>query len=122
MAHVVFNRESRQSGVELLFTSVCATQLASGEVPGLFEGDEHTLLMQQCREAAQRHCGANAEPQSEQELWRSFTQAVQRNLHVVFTMNPTGADWQRRSATSPALFNRCVVDWFGQWSRATLLQ
>ena len=40
---------------------------------------------------------------------------VQRNLHVVFTMNPSGGEWKNRSTTSPALFNRCVVDWFGTW-------
>ena len=30
------------------------TLLANGEVPGLFEGDEHTTLMTQCKEGAQR--------------------------------------------------------------------
>ena len=94
--------------------------LASGEVPGLFEGEEHVLLMQQCREAAQRN-GVAGE-QTEQDLWRTFTQHVQRNLHVIFTMNPSGADWQGRSATSPALFNRCVINWFGQWAQGALLQ
>lgn len=31
-------------------------------------------------------------------------------------MNPSGGEWKNRSTTSPALFNRCVVDWFGTWS------
>lgn len=44
-----------------------------------------------------------------------ITEVVQRNLHVVFTMNPSGGEWKNRSTTSPALFNRCVVDWFGTW-------
>lgn len=30
------------------------TLLANGEVPGLFEGDENTTLMTQCKEGAQR--------------------------------------------------------------------
>lgn len=30
-------------------------------------------------------------------------------------MNPSGGEWKNRSTTSPALFNRCVVDWFGTW-------
>lgn len=38
------------------------------------------------------------------------------NLHVVFTMNPASPDFHNRAATSPALFNRCVLDWFGEWS------
>lgn len=87
--------------------------LASGEVPGLFEGDEYTALMSHCRDSAARD-GVIID--SEDELWRRFTGIVQRNLHVIFTMNPSGGDWKNRSTTSPALFNRCVVDWFGTWS------
>ena len=47
---------------------------------------------------------------------------VQRNLHIVFTMNPKNPGFHNRSSSSPALFNRCVVDWFGDWSRDSLLQ
>jgi len=47
---------------------------------------------------------------------------VQRNLHVVFTMNPASPDFANRSASSPALFNRCVIDWFGDWTDEGLLQ
>jgi len=86
--------------------------LASGEVPGLFEGDEYTALMNACRDSALKD-GVILD--SEEELWNRFTNTVQRNLHVVFTMNPSGGDWKNRSTTSPALFNRCVVDWFGTW-------
>ena len=86
--------------------------LASGEVPGLFEGDDYNALMSACRDSAARD-GVILD--SEEELWRRFTSIVQRNLHVVFTVNPSGGDWSNRSTTSPALFNRCVVDWFGTW-------
>lgn len=93
--------------------------LASGEVPGLFEGDERTQLMSACRESF-RENGLVLD--SEDELYRSFTKMIQRNLHVVFTMNPASADFADRCTTSPALFNRCVVDWFGTWSDAALTQ
>jgi len=86
--------------------------LASGEVPGLFDGEEYTALMSAVRDSAVRD-GVILD--SEEELWRHFTGVVQRNLHVVFTVNPSGGDWKNRSTTSPALFNRCVVDWFGTW-------
>jgi dynein heavy chain 1 len=86
--------------------------LASGEVPGLFEGDEYNALMNACRDSAARD-GVILD--SDEELYRRFTGIVQRNLHVVFTVNPSGGDWKNRSTTSPALFNRCVVDWFGTW-------
>ena len=93
--------------------------LASGEVPGLFEGDEYTALMSACRDSAARD-GVIID--SEDELYRRFTSIVQRNLHVVFTMNPSGGEWKNRSTTSPALFNRCVVDWFGSWSDRALAE
>lgn len=93
--------------------------LASGEVPGLFDGDEYTALMSAVRESAVRDAVIL---DSEEELWRHFTTIVQRNLHVVFTVNPSGGDWKNRSTTSPALFNRCVVDWFGTWDNKAMAE
>lgn len=50
--------------------------LASGEVPGLYEGKELTALMAGCREAAQRD-GVLID--SEDELFRRFTTKVHVN-------------------------------------------
>jgi len=93
--------------------------LASGEVPGLFDGDEYTALMTSVRDSAARD-GIILD--SDEEMWRHFTSIVQRNLHVVFTVNPSGGDWKNRSTTSPALFNRCVVDWFGTWDNKAMAE
>jgi dynein heavy chain 1, cytosolic len=93
--------------------------LASGEIPGLFDGDEYTALISSIRECAVRD-GVILD--SEDEIWRHFTSIVQRNLHVVFTVNPSGGDWKNRSTTSPALFNRCVVDWFGSWDNKAMAE
>ena len=95
------------------------TLLANGEVPGLFEGDEFTTLMTQCKEGAQRD-GLMLD--SSDELYKWFTQQVMKNLHVVFTMNPSSDGLKDRAATSPALFNRCVLNWFGDWSNSALYQ
>merc|ERR1712039_1119952 len=59
---------------------------------------------------------------SEEELYAMFTTHVQNNLHIVFTMNPAGGDFSGRAATSPALFNRCVINWWGTWPQDALLQ
>ena len=64
----------------------------------------------------------NASADSNEELFKWFTSRVQRNLHIVFTMNPASADFGARAATSPALFNRCVVNWMGDWSNKALAQ
>ncbi|KAG9509180.1 Dynein heavy chain, cytoplasmic, partial [Fragariocoptes setiger] len=95
------------------------TLLANGEVPGLFEGDELSALMTQCREGTQREGQVIKEPE---ELYRWFTMQVMKNLHVVFTMNPSTEGLKDRASTSPALFNRCVVNWFGDWTDEALYQ
>ncbi|CAG8442752.1 1825_t:CDS:10 [Diversispora eburnea] len=95
------------------------TLLANAEVPGLFEGDEYNTLMTSCKEGAQRD-GLMLD--SHEELYKWFTQQVMKNLHVVFTMNPPEGGLASRAATSPALFNRCVLDWFGDWSDQAFFQ
>ena len=95
------------------------TLLANAEVPGLFEGDEYGALMTACKEGAQRD-GLMLD--SPEELYRWFTQQVSRNLHVVFRMNPPTECLASRAATSPALFNRCVLDWFRDWSDQAFYQ
>ena len=95
------------------------TLLANGEVPGLFEGEEYTSLMNQIKEGAQR---AGFMLDSPEDLYKWFTAQVIRNLHVVFTMNPSGDGLRERASTSPALFNRCVLNWFGDWSDSALYQ
>ncbi|RMZ84735.1 hypothetical protein DV737_g982, partial [Chaetothyriales sp. CBS 132003] len=95
------------------------TLLANGEVPGLFEGDEYASLMTACREGAQRQ-GLMLD--SQEELYKWFTQQIVRNLHIVFTMNPPTEGLSSKAATSPALFNRCVLNWMGDWSDQALFQ
>lgn len=95
------------------------TLLANAEIPGLFDGDEYTALMTACREGSQRD-GLILD--SNDELYRWFSRQIASNLHVIFTMNPPVDGLQDRVATSPALFNRCVLDWFGDWSTKALSQ
>lgn len=89
------------------------TLLANAEIPGLFEGDEYNALMTACKEGAQRDGLLLDTPE---ELYRWFTQQIIKNLHVVFTMNPPEKGLSSRAAASPALFNRCVLNWMGSWS------
>jgi dynein heavy chain 1 len=94
------------------------TLLANGEVPGLFEGDEYSALMTKCKEATRR---AGKHLDDNDELYRWFSRNVMDNLHIVFTMCPSESGMQDRASTSPALFNRCVLDWFGDWPDTALL-
>ncbi|KAJ3451774.1 dynein heavy chain [Anaeramoeba flamelloides] len=94
--------------------------LASGEVPGLFdEGEGMSGLLNQVREVAKQD-GKLLD--TDEELYQYFTKQVQNNLHVVFTMNPANADFSNRSVQSPALLNRCVLDYFGTWSNEAMYE
>jgi dynein heavy chain 1 len=84
--------------LESSFLERMNTLLASGEVPGLFEGDEYTALMHQCKEAVQSQ-GVILD--TEEEMYKWFTHQVRKNLHIVFTMNPASPDFHNRAATSP---------------------
>ena len=95
------------------------TLLANAEIPGLFEGDEFASLMTSCKEGAQKQ-GLLLD--SQEELYKWFTQQIVKNLHVVFTMNPPEDGLSSKAATSPALFNRCVLNWLGDWSDQALFQ
>lgn len=95
--------------------------LATGEVPGLFEDAERMQMLSACRDRLKK-CSETSAGDSDAVVYQWFRRRVQKNLHVVFTMNPRNTDFTNRAATSPALFNRCVVDWFGDWSTAALHQ
>ncbi|KIH52290.1 hypothetical protein ANCDUO_17609, partial [Ancylostoma duodenale] len=56
------------------------------------------------------------------DILKQMDKYVMRNLHVVFTMNPSGSGLRERASTSPALFNRCVLNWFGDWADTALYQ
>ena len=100
------------------FLELMNTLLSSGEVPGLFEGEDLTQLLNACKD----ECNKKGLVVDADELYSWFVGRVRLNLHVVFTMNPSSPDFHNRSATSPALFNRCVLDWFGDWSDSALFQ
>jgi dynein heavy chain 1 len=92
--------------------------LASGEIPGLFEGEDYQKLLATARRAIS---GAGENAESEEEVYSWFVQQVKWNLHVVFMLNSTGGSFHADAAASPALFNRCVVNWFGNWEREALI-
>lgn len=104
---------------EATFLERMNTLLANGEVPGLFEGDDFTTLMTACKEGALRQ---SLNLDSQDELYKWFTSEIIRNLHVIFTLNPPDDDLSSHAVASPALFNRCVLNWMGDWSDASLFQ
>lgn len=101
------------------FLELMNALLASGSIPGLFAGEELSKLLQSCRESVVLKCVSSA---TDTELLASFHDSVRRHLHVIFTMNPATSEFSGRSASSPALFNRCVINWMGNWSLKSFQQ
>lgn len=112
------------------FLELMNSLLACGEVPGLFSGEERTSLLNELRQTT---AGTSSVTSSEQSLYSEFVRRVRNNLHIIFTIsaeiigseeneskrmwNVPGEDVSKRS---PALYNRCTVDWIGDWARPTL--
>ncbi|KAH8738601.1 dynein heavy chain, partial [Cryptosporidium ryanae] len=94
--------------------------LASGEVPGLFEGDEYNQLLSECRTAFSGSSVSMSDDNN--DLFSRFTHLVQENLHIVFTLNPANPNFKETQSLSPALFNRCVVNWMGDFTEEALTQ
>lgn len=105
--------------LETAFIERMNTLLANSEVPGLFEGDDFASLIKQCasESAAQGYL-----LDSDEELYAWFTDQVSTNLHVVFTLSDVGSDKRVQVNSSPALFNRCVLNWMGDWDQKSLVE
>jgi len=101
------------------FLEMMNALLASGSIPGLFVGDELSKLLQACRDSV---FVAGKSSAGDDELLAAFNDSVRRHLHVIFTMNPASGEFSGRSASSPALFNRCVINWMGDWSPKSFQQ
>ncbi|KAI5960962.1 DYN1 [Candida pseudojiufengensis] len=99
--------------VEATFVERMNILLANAEIPGLFEGESLRLLMKKCIERSKAQ-GLMLE--SEFELVKWFSEQISQNLHVIFTVRESPKSVGGSIISSPALFNRCVVNWMGDWS------
>jgi len=111
------------------FLEMMNSILACGDVPGLFEGDERDSLLKEMKTTNRRTGIADV---SNEALYSKFLDGVRKNLHVIFSIPIVKADTdgsndslgggggKDMTSRSPALYNRCVVDWFGEWDDATL--
>ncbi|KAH3681221.1 hypothetical protein WICPIJ_007804 [Wickerhamomyces pijperi] len=88
--------------------------LANCQLQEIFSHEEYQTLLVSCKDQIGIR-GLLLE--SEEELYDWFTAEVAANLHVVFTISDPSSDQDDSSiVSSPALFNRCVVNWMGEWS------
>jgi len=103
--------------LESSFLERMNTLLANAEIPGLFLKDELNGLLKEATIASQAEGLYLSSPQ---ELYGWFTQHVAKNLHVIFTISDPYQSNAPHLITSPALFNRCIMIWMGNWNKASL--
>lgn len=103
--------------LETAFLERMNSLLANSEIPGLFEGEELDALHAIC---ATESASQGMLLESLEELNGWFTKQVSENLHVVFTVSDMSNGKSAQFQSSPALFNRCVVNWMGNWSNGSL--
>lgn len=105
--------------LESSFLERMNTLLANSDVPDLFQEEQYETLIFSLR---QKIDSLGLVMNSEQELYDWFVGQISKNLHVVFTIcDPCGIG-STNLTTSPALFNRCVINWMGSWSTSVLRQ
>lgn len=93
--------------------------LANSQIQEIFDQDEYNAILSLCKEQVQSR-GLLLD--TAEELFEWFTQQVSNNLHIVFTINDPNDGDSPQIISSPALFNRCVLNWMGDWSVGSLIQ
>ena len=105
--------------LETAFLERMNTLLANADVPDLFQGEEYDKLLNNLRNKT-RALGLLLD--TEQELYSWFVREVAKNLHVVFTICDPNDNKSSAMISSPALFNRCIINWMGDWDTNTMSQ
>jgi dynein heavy chain len=92
------------------------------EIPGVFGKDDKVAIYETCR--------ANAREDGRMDLYNTvnpnhlmdyFTKRVEKCLHVILCMSPTGSTLQERIRMFPSLVNCCTINWFTDWPRDALI-
>lgn len=105
--------------LETSFIERMNSLLANSEVPGLFSGDNLKEMLAICRTESSAQ-GMLLD--SDDELYSWFTTQISENLHVIFTISNLDGSNKPQVNSSPALFNRCVLSWMGDWSNRSLVE
>jgi dynein heavy chain 1 len=92
--------------------------LANSQIQEIFDQEEYSILLSGCRDQINAR-GLLLD--TAEEIYNWFIQQVAANLHVVFTISDPDNANAPQIIASPALFNRCVLNWMGYWSNDSLI-
>ncbi|QLQ78573.1 hypothetical protein HG537_0A08200 [Torulaspora globosa] len=104
---------------ETAFLERMNTLLANSDIPDLFQEEQYDILMASLK---QKFGSLGYSSFSEEDLYDWFMQQIGKNLHVIFIMRDSVSEKASQIISSPALLNRCVINWVGIWPLSTLKQ
>ena len=90
--------------------------LSSGNIPGLFPVEDMDDIINAVRPIVKR----SGIPDTRDNCWDAFINAVRDNLHVILCFSPIGDPIKVRTRRFPALVNCVVIDWFQPWPEEAL--
>lgn len=100
--------------LETAFLERMNTLLANSDIPDLFHNNHYDTLMESITSKLDS-LGLNTNNEREKYKW--FVDMISANLHIVFTVSDP---YDTNKLTSPALFNRCIINWIGKWNLSTM--
>lgn len=95
--------------LETSFLERINTLLTNADIPDLFHGEELSQLETALNQKLNSLGMLN---DSKDEAYKWFTNEISKNLHIFFTVSDP---YKGSKMNSPALFNRCIIDWLGPW-------
>jgi dynein heavy chain len=107
------------SDVQIVFESMVEdinNILNSGDIPGIYAGDEEDQIMNACRNECQKKRIAATKI----NIFAQYLLRVRKNIHVCLCMSPIGEAFRTRLRMFPSLVNCCTIDWFMPWPEEAL--
>ena len=107
------------SDVQIVFESMVEdinNILNSGDIPGIYVGEEEDQIMNACRS----ECQKKRIPATKINIFAQYLLRVRNNIHVCLCMSPIGEAFRTRLRMFPSLVNCCTIDWFMPWPEEAL--
>ena len=111
---VIFLLEDHQL-LEPEFLEFMNSVLCSGDVPGLYSGEELDPLLVSLKDQASQDGFRGS-------MYAYFAQRVLCNLHVVLIMDCSSTNFVSNCEANPALYKCCSFQWLAGWTKNSMLK
>uniref|UniRef100_A0A158Q7Q4 Cytoplasmic dynein 2 heavy chain 1 n=1 Tax=Elaeophora elaphi TaxID=1147741 RepID=A0A158Q7Q4_9BILA len=112
--HVVYIVEDYQLLHEAFLQSINSL-LSSGNLPGIFSGQEFDSFLVSLREQASQDAFQG-------DLYSYFVMKVKANLHIILILNVDDANFSIKCSSNPSLYKECSIIWNETWNKDALSQ